>query len=364
MKLWILLAFDEFTAAPRKAVLPATHPKQLHFYVKYRETNLMRVYSVDSNERCTSSGEINLKDSSQWIRTIALDDNLYCLRYNRRNVEKVDNQAFYACNSIDMRSLLKLNAPPIIFGDVNLCRGQNNNIYVYHQTLFQPLIKTNSPCSKLFNDEEVSRSIYLYNADLDIWLPVPPMKEKVEDACMITNNGLIYLIGGTSNLPDHSSGKFIQAYDYREGIWQILESTKFDRVGAACSLLNNKIYISGGRSQATSVETYDPQNRMSECLGEKMNIEMQYHQLISYYDKLWAFGNFTPGSSSINSLSIQNYPNCIESTVECKGCTLAKYYCCARKYESDCCNYPSLSLNNYSDRRHNICYFTHQKHKI
>lgn len=136
------------------------------------------------------------------------------------------------------------------------------------------------------------------------------------------------MIGGTSDLPDTRSGTFVQTYDYREGRWQELPMTKYNRVGADCCLFDGKIYVCGGISQATSVERYDPQKAVWECLEEKMSAQMQYHQLISYCNKLWAVGSFIPGSLSINSPTIQSYPNSVLSSFECNDCTSSDYYYC------------------------------------
>ena len=92
-----------------------------------------------------------------------------------------------------------------------------------------------------FTEDELSRGVYRYDCETDMWYPVPRMKTKVSQGGVTTNGELLYLVGGInagSRLPIRST----QSYDYRAGKWQQFPKTLHSHTsGVSCCVQQEKL---------------------------------------------------------------------------------------------------------------------------
>jgi hypothetical protein len=116
-----------------------------------------------------------------------------------------------------MDTELNWKTPPLIFEDAQMCVLLRNNLYVYNDNPFKVAMRTNSPATSSitsFNDEELSRGVYLYSNAVNCWFPVPIMKRKMEQSCLVSCDDVLFLVGGLAADNLNSAG-YAQAYDCR-----------------------------------------------------------------------------------------------------------------------------------------------------
>ncbi len=117
-----------------------------------------------------------------------------------------------------------------------------------------------------------------YDPPTDSWMAVTPMPTKRGSAVAATVNGKIYVIGGATVHPGssepalhptrpHRSVGTVEEYDPKTNTWSERSSMPTARNHAAIGVVNNKIYVIGGRlgsafiftaSNTNVVEEYDP----------------------------------------------------------------------------------------------------------
>ena len=206
--------------------------KLLHSYVNIyspdREDMVTRVFTLHHRFQENVWVPHNTNYSFDSMRSVVLNDHLYCLSYCRTSnlsdgrPHKSDSarsplQTFCRSSSISLFPKHDLELPPLIFQNFDIC-GMGNSIFVYNKVLFQDTARNNNARISAFNEDELSRNVYLYNIEFDRWLPLPRPKEYV-NACLTCDDQLVYLIGG------RNSKKYAQAYDQRTGKWQAIART-------------------------------------------------------------------------------------------------------------------------------------------
>lgn len=117
-----------------------------------------------------------------------------------------------------------------------------------------------------------------YDPSNDSWRALAPMSSKRGSAVAATVNGKIYVIGGAAPHPGssetalyparpHRSVDTVEEYDPQTNSWSVRSSMPTARNHAAIGVVNNKIYVIGGRlgsafiftaSNTNVVEEYDP----------------------------------------------------------------------------------------------------------
>jgi hypothetical protein len=303
------VGYDEVSELPKNP-LAETEISGLHVFVKHKDVNLMRIYSVNGDGDCCVSNEIAQTHPQQWVRCVTRADNSYMYAFNYFRVDSklrtVSDQTFSAYTSVSMRRELRLKSPPLIFEECDMC-GLRNNIYVYNEWIFKEAVRTNSSHSSaaVFDDDEIGRGLYVYNCEVDDWFSVPKMKRQLEGSCMVACDDILYLIGGEAS-DGTVPGGYVQAYDHRAGKWRRLPETNHLYTGAACCAIDGKIYVSGGRVSSREVERYDPVAGKWETITS-MNKKMVYHRMVNYSNRLWAMGSFDMEGHPANDLSIEMY---------------------------------------------------------
>jgi len=144
-----------------------------------------------------------------------------------------------------------------------------------------------------FTTEEFKRGFHLYNCDIDKWLPVSRMKKRLFDCCLLSDENLIYLIGGNFGSEDRSPPGYVQAYDPRSPTWLKLPTTAclYDSILTTGCVVNGRLFVSNQKQ----IETFDPRASRWEKVENSFLEERNKYarrvnvKLVSYEEKLYLF---------------------------------------------------------------------------
>lgn len=173
-------------------------------------------------------------------------------------------------------------------GDVTSCRIYDSVLYSYY--------KNNNKSDFLF--------AYVY--DLNKWFSVPKPKVETYNSCVASMNNLLYLLGGSkyTNTLDRGEANLAQCYDHRSPCWIPLPNMSFDRIYGAACCHNEKLYVSGGESNA--LEVFDPVAGRWEIL-ESMQYLRAAHALVSHRNGLWAIGRKSTNPVEVYYPEVNNW---------------------------------------------------------
>ena len=144
------------------------------------------------------------------IKFIAFNDHIYCFELVESESKIRSRPSFRVYSSLDfaLESPKILSPFPVtdiskywMLNYTNLCGFSNDSIYLYSDSIYHFSRVQNTHYVKNFNEEEYQRNFYFYCLNRDEWLPVNPMKRPVKHACLISDDNLLYLIGGEDKLP-------------------------------------------------------------------------------------------------------------------------------------------------------------------
>ena len=140
-----------------------------------------------------------------------------------------------------------------------------------------------------------NNNAWQYDPPTDSWKAVTPMPKKRGSAVAATVNGKIYVIGGATVHPGssepalhptrpHRSVGTVEEYDPKTNTWSERSSMPTARNHAAIGVVNNKIYVIGGRlgsafiftaSNTNVVEEYDPATDQWGLVKSRMPTEQR-----------------------------------------------------------------------------------------
>jgi hypothetical protein len=260
-----------------------------------------RLYSLGYSE-CLPIAKISplaaVRRSAQVARKIAvISSNPYCDATKKQKMSgKIPVQTFSTSSSVSLFVDAYLKPPPLMLNKFEMC-GMGESIYIYDRNAASNIIRNVQSSS--FDEEELARGVYHYNRDVDVWLPLSPLREKNFNACMTCDNQRVYIIGGTAGARGVSHS--VQAYDNRTRDWQMLESTFSALENSTCCVHKGKVHVCYYNDTLFSAEMYDPVAGKWERRGTYTvaSEPRQYCKLLSYEDILLAvydivdFGSFT-----------------------------------------------------------------------
>lgn len=149
-----------------------------------------------------------------------------------------------------------------------------------------------------------------YDPANDTWKALAPMSTKRGSAVAATANGKIYVIGGAAVHPGssepalqparpHRSVDTVEEYDPKTNTWSERSSMPTARNHAAVGVVNNKIYVIGGRlggafiftaSNTNVVEEYDPATDQWGLVKARMPTERSGGAWGVYNERIYVAG--------------------------------------------------------------------------
>lgn len=149
-----------------------------------------------------------------------------------------------------------------------------------------------------------------YDPTDDSWKALAPMPSKRGSAVAATVNGKIYVIGGASLHPGssetalyparpHRSVSTVEEYDPKTDTWSERSSMPTARNHAAVGVVNNKVYVIGGRlgsafiftaSNTNVVEEYDPATDQWGLVKARMPTERSGGAWAVYKGRIYVAG--------------------------------------------------------------------------
>lgn len=103
------------------------------------------------------------------------------------------------------------------------------------------------------------------------WIEIAPMKRRRSDACAVTVQSKIFVIGGEDILESPIKLASCEVYDPTTNQWTVIASTQQPRSHAGAAVIKNKVFVLGGVSkhntELRSVECYDTDQQEWEELA-------------------------------------------------------------------------------------------------
>ena len=146
------------------------------------------------------------------------------------------------------------------------------------------------------NEIERLDSAEVYNPQSNEWSVLPPMRRIRSDACAISYDGKVYIMGGFDGTEILSS---IEIYDPNTNEWTYGPSMLSRRSGLKAVVNGGKIYVVGGydgQDRLSSVERLDPQRllpgwqQVAPMLSQRSNFA-----IAAIGDKIQVIGGYRPG---------------------------------------------------------------------
>ncbi|XP_034031252.1 kelch-like protein 38 [Thalassophryne amazonica] len=115
-------------------------------------------------------------------------------------------------------------------------------------------------------DTRVSDSVERYNSMFNQWERMAPMPEAVLNAAVAATNQRIYMFGGEDAM--HTSVRIIQVYHIGRNLWSKMENRTVKNISAPAAAIDDKIYIIGGYTRR--MIAYDTKaNCFTKCANLK-----------------------------------------------------------------------------------------------
>lgn len=268
------------------------------------------------------------------MRTVAVDDRLYCLQRVKGKL------SFSVRSTIDFTGdTVSLRRHPFDSGyeKYHGISHVDSKIYVCRSNYFW--------------------SVFAYDCELDKWSVLIGVEEDVQAPCLTCCDNQVYLMGGFS---DHKSRLarssrrnryIVRAYDERAGIWNELPDSKHHHSGKDhCCVHKGKIYVTCDTHfwcEPPVIEVYDPVAGKWDKIEFKTDnhtddshLSYQVERLVSYDNQLWIFG------STSNRVIIQRYDSFIQEWSASKSldCAIKKTW--TTKPTSDFTTFKSSTLED------------------
>lgn len=126
-------------------------------------------------------------------------------------------------------------------------------------------------------DWRAHASVFVYDPKADRWTPGPALPQARAEGVVATVKEKIYFIGGriptsanAAHISQHADTSKAEVLDLRSGQWRRIADAPTARNSAAAAVIDNKIYVVGGRQMVTqpnggqrpvnlaTLEVYDP----------------------------------------------------------------------------------------------------------
>jgi len=112
------------------------------------------------------------------------------------------------------------------------------------------------------SDEDIPlMSAEYYDHLSDSWVEIAPMNRRRSDACAVSVQSKIFVIGGEDILGSPIKLAFCEVYDPTTNRWTAIASTQQPRSHAGAAVVKNKVFVLGGvdknNRELRSVECYD-----------------------------------------------------------------------------------------------------------
>jgi N-acetylneuraminic acid mutarotase len=126
-------------------------------------------------------------------------------------------------------------------------------------------------------DWRAHATVFVYDGQANRWSPGPSLPQARAEGVIASVKGKIYFIGGrvptsptAAHISEHTDTPRGDALDLRSGRWEPIANAPSARNSAAAAVIDNKIYVVGGRQMVTqadgrqrpvnvaTLEVYDP----------------------------------------------------------------------------------------------------------
>lgn len=147
-------------------------------------------------------------------------------------------------------------------------------------------------------DRQLIDSVERYNSMFDQWEPMAPMPEAVLYPAVAATNQRIYMIGGEDAM--QNPVRLIQVYHISRNLWSKMENRTVKNVSAPAVVMDENIYIIGGYTRR--MLAYDAKaNRFDKCANLKER--RMHHSATVLNNKLYvAGGRYVTGHDEIEDL--------------------------------------------------------------
>lgn len=134
-------------------------------------------------------------------------------------------------------------------------------------------------------DRRLTDSVERYNSMFNQWEPMAPMPEAVLHPAVAATNQRIYMFGGEDAM--QNPVRMIQVYHIARNMWSKMENRTVKNVSAPAVVMDEKIYIIGGYTRRTIA--YDTKaNRFIKCANLKER--RMHHSATVLNNKLYVTG--------------------------------------------------------------------------
>jgi N-acetylneuraminic acid mutarotase len=165
-------------------------------------------------------------------------------------------------------------------------------------------------------DWRAHATVFVYDGQANRWSPGPSLPQARAEGVIASVKGKIYFIGGrvptsptAAHISEHTDTPRGDALDLRSGRWEPIANAPSARNSAAAAVIDNKIYVVGGRQMVTqadgrqrpvnvaTLEVYDPVANRWETKAAMPQAQGGL-AAAAYGGKLYAFGGeqFVPSS--------------------------------------------------------------------
>ena len=146
------------------------------------------------------------------------------------------------------------------------------------------------------NETQRLETAEVYDPQSNEWRMLPPMKRIRSDACAISYDGKVYIMGGFDGTEILNS---IEIYDPNTNEWTYGPSMLSRRSGLKAVVNGRKIYAMGGydgHNTLSSVEQLDPQRLLPgwQSVADMLNQRSNF-AIASVEDKIQVMGGYRPG---------------------------------------------------------------------
>ncbi|XP_048881055.1 kelch-like protein 38 [Brienomyrus brachyistius] len=151
-------------------------------------------------------------------------------------------------------------------------------------------------------DKQISNTMERYNSMFNLWEPMATMPTAVLHPAVAANDQRIYVFGGEDAM--QNPVRLIQVYHIGRNLWSRLETRTVKNVCAPAAVIEDKIYIIGGYTRR--VIAYDTKaNKFVKC--ENMKERRMHHAATVIDNKL-----YVTGGRYINSHDVIEDSDCFD----------------------------------------------------
>ncbi|XP_054641008.1 kelch domain-containing protein 8A isoform X2 [Dunckerocampus dactyliophorus] len=104
-------------------------------------------------------------------------------------------------------------------------------------------------------DQSPLKVVEIYNTEEGRWRKRSPLREALMGVSITVKDGRALAVGGMG--ADLLPRNILQQYDFRKDVWALLPPMPTPRYDANTNLLDNKLYVAGGRQCKRSVKAFE-----------------------------------------------------------------------------------------------------------